>query len=172
MGKIFVTNRANKGLEVVAGKYQFLNGEFPASDEDAEKLEPILCRFYGCTIEDGDSSNYDEAAESISVILASQAVAAENSGMAAAVEANIAAGEAAGDPNNIGTLSGPAFRLGDELALNTSGDNDPDPKNVSNQNISNEHTNHVNTGGDGTRVITGVNDSAPVDADNDSGNDE
>lgn len=106
MSKIFVTSRANKGLEVVAGKYQFIDGVFAPNDADFDKLEPILTRFYGVTVEDNDRGEYEKAVENYDpAILAQQTKAAEESGMAASTEAALAAGEAAGDPNVTGTLS-------------------------------------------------------------------
>ena len=109
MSKIFVTNRANKGLEIVAGKYQFIDGVFvPDSDEDFVKIEPLLTRFYGVSVEDNDRGEYDKAKENFDpVLLASQTRASAESGNAMSTEAAIAAGEAAGDPNVTGTLSDP-----------------------------------------------------------------
>lgn len=138
MAKIFVTNRANKGLEIVAGKYQFIDGVMPASDQDAALLEPILCRFYGCTLEDGDSAEYEKAKDRMDpALLASQTKAAELVGADAPVKAMVAAGKAAGDPNVTGTFSGDqvALKTSDVEGVSTAADNDPDPKNVTNQKI-------------------------------------
>lgn len=40
---------AKKGKQQVSN-YVFTNGELEVDDETASKLEPILCRFYGCTM--------------------------------------------------------------------------------------------------------------------------
>lgn len=156
MSKMFVTNRANKGLEIVAGKYQFFDGMMQVSDSDAELLEPILVRYYGCTLEDADSKALKSAKENVDPsLIASQTRASESGSQGYVVDAMIAAGEAAGDPNVTGTLGGPAVRVGDEMALNTAPDADSDPKNVTNQDIKNESANHAATGGDGTGPLTG-----------------
>lgn len=39
-----------KGAVVVAN-HLFENGELVVNDDEAKKLEPILCRFYGCKME-------------------------------------------------------------------------------------------------------------------------
>ena len=109
MSKIFVTDRKNVGLEVIAGKYQFINGVFtPDNDDDFAKIEPLLTRFYGVTVEDNDRNEYEKAKEDFDpVLLALQTKAASESGNAMSTEAAIAAGEAAGDPNVTGTFSEP-----------------------------------------------------------------
>lgn len=154
--KMFVTDRKNKGLEIVAGKYQFIDGMMPVSDTDARLLEPILCRYYGCTIEDvSDKAYLDAQANMDPSLLAGQTRASEGNSQAYVVDAMIAAGEAAGDPNVTGTLGGPAVRIGEEPSLNTAPGASSDPKEVTDQSIGNEAANHAATGGAGTLPVTG-----------------
>lgn len=40
-GKTFILN----------DRYSFVDGKMPCSDDDAEKIKPILCGFYACTLE-------------------------------------------------------------------------------------------------------------------------
>jgi hypothetical protein len=157
MSKVFVTSRATKGLEIVAGKYQFFDGMMKVSDSDAELLAPILCRFYGCTIEEASEEELNASKERVDpALVASQTRATESGSQAYVVDSMIAAGKAAGDPNVTGTFSGPAVRIGDEIAQNTAPGGDADPKNVTDQSVEAEATNHANTGGVGTGPLTGA----------------
>lgn len=107
MAKVFVTDRKNKGLEVVAGKYNFIDGIMPVSDSDAVLLEPILTRYYGATLEDVASRTVEDLDETVdSSILAAQTRAAELAGSGFSTDAAVAAGKAAGDPSVTGTVSG------------------------------------------------------------------
>jgi hypothetical protein len=64
MSKTFVTNRENKGQEVILGKYVFTDGVMviPA-DEDAAKMAPLLINFYGVTMEDGPAAEEAETTD-------------------------------------------------------------------------------------------------------------
>lgn len=171
MAKKFVTDRAINGLEIVAGKYQFINGVMEVSDTDAEKLAPILTKFYGCRIEEGGGSEYQDGVDSMpDGLLASQTLAAERVGHAAAVEAMMRHGEEAGDPRNVGTLSGQGRIVGPNASLATAPITDPkdaDPKILTPQSVANEATNQENTGGQGSTAITGVPASAPEEEEED-----
>lgn len=59
------TKKANKeGVTLVAGKYNFKDGELTVDEATARKIKPILTRFYGCKVSkaaDAESADRDES---------------------------------------------------------------------------------------------------------------
>lgn len=47
----FILPHPSKGTEVINDRYVFVDGVMQASNADAEQLESILVRFYGCTMQ-------------------------------------------------------------------------------------------------------------------------
>jgi hypothetical protein len=108
MAKMFVTDRNKKGQEIVAGKYLFVDGLLAVSDADAELIAPILCRFYGCTLETVDE-RAAEVLDNLDPSLAAETTkATEGGSQSYVVDAMIEAGKNAGDPNVTGTLTSTA----------------------------------------------------------------
>ena len=142
--KVFVTDRANKGLEIVAGKYQFIDGMMAVTAEDAELLAPILCRFYGCTLEDVSADAYNQAKDRMDpAFLESQKKAAEAVGADAPVKAMVESIKTSGDPNHTGTLTNVPYVEGDaeeQAQESTAGavNKDADPKVVHDQKVVNK----------------------------------
>lgn len=60
-----------KGQTIIAGRYGFVDGEMPVSNEDAVLLSPILIRFHGCkliadeVVQDDPKSEDSKTSESL-----------------------------------------------------------------------------------------------------------
>lgn len=52
-GKTFILN----------DRYSFVKGEMPVTDDEAVKIEPILCGFHACTLEDVEDSQDEKEVE-------------------------------------------------------------------------------------------------------------
>lgn len=57
MSKIFSLpprkdGKDHQGEQIINNRYRFVDGRLEVSDDTAKKIEPILCRFYSCTVED------------------------------------------------------------------------------------------------------------------------
>lgn len=51
--KKFILNGPDKGeTKVVNHRYSFTDGVMECTDGDAEKIQPILCGYFGCVMED------------------------------------------------------------------------------------------------------------------------
>jgi hypothetical protein len=51
MYKFHLTGKRSGHTLVLLDRYSFLNGEMVCSGKDAKAARPILCEFYGCTVE-------------------------------------------------------------------------------------------------------------------------
>ena len=58
--KKFISSRQVKGQEIIAGKYVFIDGEMPVSDDQAAAMAPMLTTFYGCQLVECESEGADE----------------------------------------------------------------------------------------------------------------
>lgn len=53
MPKKFILNGSDKGeTKVVNHRYSFVDGEMTCDDDTAQKVQPILCGYFGCVMED------------------------------------------------------------------------------------------------------------------------
>lgn len=52
MKKFIATGEMAGKTFILNDRYSFVNGEMPVSDDDANKIKPILCDFYACELED------------------------------------------------------------------------------------------------------------------------
>lgn len=51
MKKFIATGELEGKTFILNDRYSFVDGEMPVSDDDATKIQPILCGFYACELE-------------------------------------------------------------------------------------------------------------------------
>lgn len=65
MKKFIATGEMAGKTFILNDRYSFVKGEMPVTDEDANKLKPILCDFYACELENVvDEDPKEEVSES------------------------------------------------------------------------------------------------------------
>lgn len=77
MAKIFhlpprKDEKPHKGEHIINNRYRFVDGQLNVSEDIANRIAPVLTRFYGCRIEDAPVAAKDETKKNEASLSADQ----------------------------------------------------------------------------------------------------
>ena len=96
MPKFKLTGDSAGATVLINNRYDFVDGELSVSKHDAQLLEPILCGYYGCVLEDSDEAEEIKEPASTSLektVTSPDAQVNAHTGLAEDIQTNSAGGE-------------------------------------------------------------------------------
>ena len=96
MPKFKLTGGSAGATVLINNRYDFVDGELTVSKNDATLIEPILCGYYGCVLEDTDEAEEIKEPASTSLektVTSPDAQVNATTGLAEDIQTNSAGGE-------------------------------------------------------------------------------
>lgn len=96
MPKFKLTGDSARATVLINNRYDFVDGELTVSKNDATLIEPILCGYYGCVLEDTDEAEEIKEPASTSLektVTSPDAQVNAPTGLAEDIQTNSAGGE-------------------------------------------------------------------------------